>query len=268
MNRLVQTFAQLRRRGETAFMPFLTAGDPDLGTTHDLIVEMARRGADVVELGIPFRDPIADGPTLQASFTRALEGGATVSGALAMLRRLRETCAAPVVTMVSYSIVNRIGTADYVRRVAEAGGDGLIVPDLPVEEAGELIAAARARDLCTVFLVAPTTPPERARRIAEACTGFIYYVSVVGTTGARDRLPDDVAEKVRALQALTDKPVALGFGVGTPEQAAAVGRVADGVIVGSAVVRLVHEMCPAPRPEKVRAVGDFVEALARAAKGR
>jgi len=267
-DRIQRTFAALRRRGEAAFMPFLSAGDPDLETTRDLILEVARRGADVIELGIPFSDPIADGPTIQASFTRALAGGTTVGGALDAVKSVRRSCEVPIVTMVSFSIVSRIGTAAYVHRAAEAGADGLIVPDLPVEEAGALRAQAQAEGLCTIFLVAPTTDPDRARRIAEHSTGFIYYVSVTGTTGARDRLPEDLPARLAALKALTDTPVALGFGVGRPEQAAEAGRAADGVIVGSAIVKKIQEYADASRADLVKAVGDFVESLAAATKGR
>lgn len=265
-NRIETTFAALRERGETAFMPFITAGDPDLETTQALIETMARRGADVIELGIPFSDPIADGPTIQGSFTRALAGGVTVDAIFHMVKALRRTCEIPVVSMVSISIVRRKGIEAYCRHAAEAGIDGLIVPDLPVEEADEVTEAARAAGLCTIFLAAPTTPPDRARLIAERSTGFIYYISVAGTTGARDSLPEDVVDKVRALKELTDKPVALGFGVGTPEQAALVGKVADGVIVGSAIIKAIRACEGKPREALLAAVGDLCQALADGAK--
>ena len=249
-------------------MPFITAGDPDLDATRALILEMERRGADIIELGIPFSDPIADGPTIQSSFTRALAGGTTARAALGMVEQLRRESRIPIVAMVSYSVVGKIGVSKFARLTAEAGVDGMIVPDLPVEEAGELIREARALDLCTIFLAAPTTTPQRAKLIARHSTGFIYYISVAGTTGARASLPADMREKITALKSLTRKPVALGFGVSTPEQAAVVGKVADGVIVGSAIMKKIAECSGLPRQELVQAVGDLTEALAKGAKGK
>jgi tryptophan synthase alpha chain len=248
-------------------MPFITAGDPDLETTRALILEMERRGADIIELGIPFSDPIADGPTIQSSFTRALAGGTTARAALAMVGQLRKGSQIPIVAMVSYSVVGKIGVSVFTHLAARAGVDGMIVPDLPVEEASDLIREARALDLCTIFLAAPTTPPERARLIVKHSTGFIYYISVTGTTGARASLPADMREKIAALKSLTDKPVALGFGVSTPEQAAVVGKVADGVIVGSAIMKKIAECSRLSRKELLRHVGDLTEALAKGAKG-
>jgi tryptophan synthase alpha chain len=169
-----------------------------------------------------------------------------------MVRRLRRESQIPLVTMISYSLVCRVGVPEYIRRASGAGVDGVIVPDLPVEEAGEVIREARAKDLCTIFLAAPTTTPSRARLVVENSTGFIYYISVLGTTGIRDRLPGDLRQKIAALKS----------------QAAAVGRVADGVIVGSAIVKKISECAGRPQDELLRAVGGFVESLARGAKGR
>lgn len=265
-NRLVARFEALREKNEAAFMPFLTAGDPDCDTTAELIIEADRRGADVIELGIPFSDPIADGPTIQASFTRALGSGASVKKTLQMLRQVRESCSIPIVTMVSFSIVNKIGVREYLQSIADAGADGVIVPDLPVEEGDELIGIAGEMGLCVVFLVAPTTTRLRAEKAAVKSTGFIYYISVAGTTGARASLPEDVAERLKWLKSMTDKPVALGFGVSTPEQAALVARVADGVIVGSAIVKKIAECAGMPRNKIVSDVGEMIGKFVEATK--
>jgi len=263
-NRVVQKFAELRARGQAAFMPFLTAGDPDYETTRAIILELEKRGADLIELGIPYSDPVADGPIIQASFARALSGGATVQQAFAMLRALRKKSQIPVLTMVSYSIVHRLGSARFVADASAAGADGAIIPDLPVDEAAEVIESARAKDFCTVFLAAPTTTPERRRLIARHSTGFIYYISVAGVTGARDRLPEDLPKHLAELKALTSTPIAVGFGVSTPAQARAVAQIADGVIVGSAIVREIDAARRLPRAQLVRRVVRFVSPLAAA----
>jgi len=247
-------------------MPFLTAGDPDFDTTRELIVAAEKQGADLIELGIPFSDPIADGPTIQASFTHALEAGATVERAFRMVRELRRQSEIPVMAMVSFSIVHGVGTERFIDRAAEAGVDGMIVPDLPAEEAGEVQGMGQANGLHLILLVAPTTPPDRARLIAERSRGFIYYVSVAGTTGARDRLPDDMRENIERLRTMTDTPIALGFGVATPEHAAAVAAVADGVIVGSAIVKRIAALRDGPRKRLVSEVADFIGTLAAGAK--
>ena len=265
-NRVVETFAALRERGGVAFMPFVTAGDPDFDATRALILELEKGGADLIELGIPFSDPIADGPTIQASFTRALAAGARVGDAFAMLRALREESSIPVLTMVSYSIVARVGAEVFMQQAAEAGADGAIIPDLPVEEAWEVIDVARALDLCTVFLAAPTTTPERREQVAQASTGFIYYISVAGTTGVRDHLPENLPQHVEELRGITDTPIAVGFGVSTPEQAAAVARIADGVIVGSAIVRRIAEHAEGERSVLLEHVGRFAATLADAVR--
>ncbi len=266
-NRLEARFRDLRREGRAAFIPFVTAGDPDMPTTAEIVLELERRGADVIELGVPYSDPIADGPTIQASYTRALGAGADLGALFDTVRRIREQSQVPLLTMVSYSIVHKVGQEQYLRSAAEAGIDGVIVPDLPPEEADELIKWAADVGLCTVLLVAPTTPPERARVIAQKATGFIYYISVTGTTGARDSLPAAVEQHISTIRGFTDKPIAVGFGISTPDQARAVARVADGVIVGSAIVRLIAERASSGRDSILSAVGDFVAGLSEAVKG-
>ena len=263
-NRIDRTFRRARAENRAAFMPFITAGDPDMETTAAIIEEIERRGADLVELGIPYSDPIADGPTIQASYVRALDAGFKVSAAFDMVRRLRERCSLPILTMVSFSIVTRIKPDDYFKQAAEAGIDGVIIPDLSADEGKAVARMAEAVGLHPVFLVAPTTPPERMKQIIRLSRGFIYYISVTGITGARDQLPEDLIEHVTRLRRQTRKPVAVGFGISRPEQVHAIARIADGAIVGSAIVKKIHALSNLPRIELVSQIGDFVESLARA----
>lgn len=273
MNRIDALFQRLRGEGRRALMPFVTAGDPDLATTAAVILEAVRRGAHMVEVGIPYSDPIADGPVISASYTRALEHGVKLAAIFQTLRTLRaETAAgalaaAPVVTMVSYAIVLRHGLEAYVREAAEAGIDGLIVPDLPVEEAGPLASLIAAHDLRLIQLVTPLTPRERAIRIARTTSGFLYYVSVAGITGERTELPPDLAENVAWLRTQTELPICIGFGISRPEHIRQLAPVADGLIVGSALVRRLAEAGSRPRAEVVASVGEFVEELAAALPG-
>jgi len=193
-------FDELRRVGKKAFMPFITAGDPDAATTPRLLEAVAGAGADIVELGIPYSDPLADGPTIQNSYTRALDKGLKLSDIFNAVRQARKSVDIPIVSMVSYSIVFRVGPVDYVEAAEEAGLDGAIIPDLPLEEADELRRQAAERDFKLILLAAPTTPFARQKKIALASTGFLYYISVAGVTGARDRLPDDLIQNVRRLK--------------------------------------------------------------------
>jgi tryptophan synthase alpha chain len=264
MNRIDAAFRRTRAANAAALMPFITAGDPDLAATGALIEEFARRGADLVELGIPYSDPVADGPTIQSSYVRALEKGLKVQPIFDMIHDVRTRCELPILTMVSYSIVSRIGPESYFQRAAAAGVDGIIIPELPADEGKEVARLAESNGLDEVFLVAPTTPPDRMKAIAARSRGFIYYIAVAGTTGARNDLPLDLAEHIGRLKAATGKPVAVGFGISRPEQVAAVARVADGVIVGSALVRRVAELSSRPRADLVSGTGDFVAELAAA----
>lgn len=267
MNRIDTLFARLRAEGQRALMPFITAGDPDLDATAAIVREVLRRGAHLIELGIPYSDPVADGPVIAASYTRALDGGVKLRAILEMVRSLRSSppesaVTAPLVTMVSYAIVHRHGTDRYVAEAADAGIDGLIVPDLPVEEAGRLFQLAGARNLSLIQLITPRTPRDRALRIAETTTGFIYYVSVAGITGERRALPTDLADKVAWLREQTPLPVCIGFGISDAEQVRQLAPVADGLIVGSAIVRRVAGLSDRPRAELVTAIGDFIAELA------
>jgi tryptophan synthase alpha chain len=259
VGRLDATFADLRRRGERALIPYFTAGDPTLAVTRQLVAEAARRGADVVELGIPFSDPLADGPVIQRATQRALGSGATLARVLELTREVRGEVSTPIVYLSYYNPILAFGLKAFCQGAVDAGADGVIVADLPPEEAGPLHAEARAAGLCLIHLVAPTSTPERMRRIARASTGFVYVVSLTGVTGARRELPAELAANLRALRTVTTKPICVGFGIGSPEQAALVGGMADGVIVGSAIVGLVEKH--AGTRELIGAVGDFIASL-------
>jgi len=251
MSRIGPRFEQLRREGRKAFVAFLTAGDPSLERTVTAALELDRAGVDVLELGVPFSDPLADGPVIQRASERALRRGVTLSAVLDAVRRIREGSQIPLLLFSYLNPLLRRGLARLAREAREAGVDGVLVTDLPPEEAGEWLAIARGEDLDTVFLAAPTSPDERLRRVAEASRGFIYAVSRTGVTGERAALSADAGPLVERLRALTREPVALGFGISTPEQVAAAAAVADGVVVGSALVRFLEEHPDADLREQV-----------------
>ena len=259
MSRLAGTFSRLRAAGERALVVYFTAGDPSLTATRRLVVEAERCGADVVELGVPFSDPLADGPVIQRAAARALAAGATLARVLETVGTLRSEVRIPIVLLTYYNPLLAFGLEAFARTAAEAGVDGVIVADLPPEEAGPLAAEAEVVGLDLIHLVAPTSTRERLRLIARRSGGFIYVVSLTGVTGERRELPEDLATQVRALRLVTTKPICVGFGIGRPDQVAAVGRLADGVIVGSAIVRLVEER--AASPTLVEDVGRFIVEL-------
>jgi tryptophan synthase alpha chain len=261
MARLDQLFADLRRTGRKAFMPFVTAGDPDLDFTAEVIRELDRRGCTLCEVGIPYSDPIADGPVIQASYTRSLEKKIKLAAILEMLARVSREVTMPLVAMVSYAIVHRHGLERFVADAKAAGVAGAIVPDLLVEESGELAAICQAADFSLIQLVTPTTPRERAVRIARASTGFLYYVSVTGITGERTELPPSLLDSVAWLRKQTDLPICIGFGISQPEHVKRLAPVADGIIVGSALVRRVAEAATKPRSAVLQDVGDYATTL-------
>ncbi len=274
MNRIDALFSSLKRSNRQALMPFITAGDPDLPTTKALVEELVARGADMVEIGIPYSDPIADGPVIAASYTRALQKGVKHAEILATVRKLRDEAKAsksaidgtPIVAMVSYSILHRQGVKTFLEQAAHAGFDGAIVPDLPVEESAHVAKIATELGLKLIQLITPTTPRERALAIAKSTTGFIYYVSVAGITGERKSLPPELAGNVAWLRTQTDLPVCIGFGIGSPEQIRELAPVADGLIVGSALVKRLANIGDTPRSQVVADLGGFVGELADALK--
>jgi tryptophan synthase alpha chain len=242
-----------------ALMPYLMGGFPDLEGSVAIGEACADAGADLVELGVPFSDPLADGPVIQRATQRALAAGVTLPRVLELVREMRGEVSAPLVFLTYYNPILAFGLKAFCRTSVEAGIDGVIVADLPPEEAGPLQTEAVAAGLDLIHLVAPTSTPERMRKIARASAGFIYMVSLTGVTGERAALAPDLTRQLRALRAITTKPVCVGFGIGTPEQAALVGRAADGVIVGSAIVRLVEQH--GGSPELLARVGDFIAGL-------
>jgi tryptophan synthase alpha chain len=270
MNRIDALFAALRREDRRALMPFLTAGDPDLPTTKSLIREMVARGASLIEIGLPYSDPIADGPVIAASYTRVLKRGIKQAEILEAVRSLRDEAgdgplaSTPLVAMGSYALIHRQGVESFLAKAADAGFDGLIVPDLPVEESEPLARLAEAANLKLIQLITPTTPKDRALRIARSTTGFIYYVSVAGITGERRSLPPELAENVAWLRSQTSLPVCIGFGIGSADQVRELAKVADGLIVGSALVRRLADAAERPREEVVAEIGDFIAELAAA----
>lgn len=262
MSRIAETFAELRTAGRKAFIPFVTAGDPDLDYTAEVIRLLDARGATLCEIGIPYSDPIADGPVIQDSYTRALEHRIRLADIAATLRSVADL-ATPRLTMVSYAIIHRRGPQQYVELMREAGVAGLIVPDLPWEEADALAATCRGAEMDLVQLVAPTTSPERCLRIAEQSTGFLYFVSVAGVTGERRDLPPELLERVAWLREQTTLPICIGFGINTPEQVRALSAVADGVIVGSALVRRIAEASQ-DRAKSLADIRELVDSLVAA----
>lgn len=261
MNALQAEFARRIKRGERALLPFITAGDPDCDSTVEILTRIPADSCACVELGIPFSDPIADGPVIQASFARAINSGFRVTSLLDALRAARGRITVPLLAMVSYSIVHRRGVSAFVEQLAAAGISGVLAPDLAIEEADELLAATRACGLSTIFIAAPTTEPDRLARIAAASDPFVYLQSVAGITGERSGLPPDLPVSVQRLRSAGAKAVCIGFGVSRPEHVRDVCRVADGAIVGSAIVRRLNEA--AAHRERGPALAGRIEAAVR-----
>jgi tryptophan synthase alpha chain len=267
MNPIDTQFARLRSHGRKAFIPFVTAGDPDLNATEQLVRTLAQRGASLIEIGFPYSDPIADGAVIQASYTRALANGIRIDDIFACVRRLSnepDLKHVPLVGMVSYSLVHHRGPEQFVALAQASGLSGAIVPDLPVEESEALARVTNARDFKLIQLVTPTTPRERAIRIAKASAGFLYCVSVTGITGERDRLPATLLDQLAWLRKQTELPLCVGFGISKPEHVRMLREVADGVIVGSALVRRMEQVGSRPLDAIVTEVGDLAQSLADA----
>ncbi len=261
MSAIDTLFKNLRSENRKAFMPFVTAGDPDLEFTGQVIRHLAQRGSSMFELGIPYSDPVADGPVIQASFSRALDKGIRLEKIFEMVSGVKRDVTAPIVSMLSYSIVYRRGLENYVQAAKAAGISGAIVPDLPADEAGALAEICRREDFSLIQLITPTTSPDRARLIAEQTTGFIYYVSVTGITGERTELPPQVVDNVAWLREQTDLPICIGFGISRPEHIRMLSPVADGLIVGSAIVRRIAAAGERSRAEVLADVGAYVDEL-------
>jgi len=261
-SRIERKFIDTRGRNRSALIPYIVAGDPDLEHTQRLVLELERRGADLIELGVPFSDPMADGPANQRAAARGLAAGATLPAILALVSELRRQTQIPIILFGYFNPIFRYGCERFSADARRAGIDGLLVVDLPPEEALELARPASAEGLDLIRLLAPTTPPERSQMIASSATGFLYYVSVTGVTGARSLLPSDLEQNVTALKGVTDLPIGVGFGISNGQQAREVARFADAVVVGSALSQLIE--IHAQSEGLVAAVGEFAQTLKQA----
>ncbi len=259
MGRIEKTFAELKKKSEKALVAYITAGYPDLETTRALIPALARAGVDIVEVGVPFSDPTADGPVIQAASQAALKKGTTLSRVLDLIAELRGTVEIPLVLFSYYNPIFSMGSAAFARRAADAGVDGVLVVDLPAEESAELRRETDPAGVDFISLVAPTTGGDRVMKVVKAATGFIYYISVTGVTGTRGPELDETRKNVEVIRSLTKLPVVVGFGVSTPEQARQIGIAADGVVVGSAFVKLIGEH--AGRPDLIGCMEDYAASL-------
>jgi len=262
MNRIDKKFKQLHRERKKAFIAFITCGDPNLATTERLTLEFSRLGVDILELGVPFSDPLADGPTIQAASQRALRNKVNLISIFRLVERLRKKIALPIVLLSYSNIIYHFGIEKFVKQAKAHGVDGVIVPDLPPEEAGDLFKIAKKNKFATIFLLAPTSNKQRIKLVSSKSCGFIYYVSLTGTTGARKKLPKELTKKLRQIKRLTSKPVCVGFGIGSPKQAKAIACVADGVIVGSAIIKVIEKNLKSK--DLVPKVAQFVSKLRQA----
>jgi tryptophan synthase alpha chain len=257
--RLEATFSRLREKRQKALIAYLMAGDPGLAETEQLVLALEQAGADIIELGVPFSDPIADGPVIQQAAERALKNGTSLRKILNSVKSLRQRTQIPIVLMLYYNSIHAMGCEEFCQAAKAAGVDGVIVPDMPPDEAGPLKKPADVAGLALIFLLAPTSTADRRKLVAKESHGFVYYVSLTGITGSKLSNVGDVQQNVAKLRKVSTAPVAVGFGVATPEDAARVSKMADGVIVGSAIVKRIasHRQDPA----MVRQVADFVRSL-------
>lgn len=241
MNRIDKRFKELKARKKKAFIPYVMAGDPSLNETKKVVMMLEECGADIIELGVPFTDPLADGPVIQRAADRAQKKGVTLKKVIALVKELRRKTDIPIILMTYYNPVFKYSDERFFSDAKKAGVDGVIIPDLPPDEADGLIKFARKSDIATIFLLAPTSTEERIKKVAGSSTGFIYYVSMTGITGSKLVLDSSIRRSIKNIHKITDKPVAVGFGVSNPAEAKVVAGIADGVIVGSAIVKKVQE---------------------------
>ena len=265
MSRLAQRFEQLKARGEKALVCFVTAGDPTYERTAEIVVALGEAGADAVEIGIAFSDPLADGPSIQASSQRALDGGMTTRKTLEVVRQVRQSAPdLPLVLMTYYNPLLRYGLEAYAHDSKNAGADAHIVTDLTPEEAGEWKRVSQANDLDTVFLLAPTSTPARIATVAQLSSGFLYCVSRTGVTGARQDVPTELTDVVARIKSASDLPVCVGFGISQPEHVRRISAIADGVVVGSSLVDLIHRR--RDTPDLIAQVREYVSELKEATR--
>lgn len=241
MSRIETTFKQLKAENKKAFIPYIMAGDPDLEKTMEHVMLLTKCGADIIELGVPFSDPLADGPTIQRAAERALKAGVTLKKIIPFVKKLRQHTQIPIVLMTYYNPVFKYGEGSFIKDSMDAGIDGVIIPDLPPEEGEDFIKLSGDANFSTIFLIAPTSTKERIKKIVSSCSGFVYYVSMTGITGSKLALDETFKNHIAQVKKSTDRPVAVGFGVSTPEDAERIAQIADGVIVGSAIVKKFYE---------------------------
>ena len=264
MNRIVECFARLKREAKKGFVVYIGAGDPNLEATRQLALEFDRVGVDVLELGVPFSDPLADGLVNQLAAQRGLESGTTPPKLLATVAAIRRESQIPIVLYIYFNLIHKVGMEKFIADAAKAGVDGLLVLDLPPEESDNYEALMKQAGLCHIYLVAPTTPEDRMETIVKRGSGFIYYISRIGVTGMQASVSETIGEMTRKIRAHTDLPIAVGFGISSPEQAKEVARNGEAIVVGSAVVNQIAEH--GKSPELVSKVGAFVKALVMAVK--
>ncbi len=263
MTRIGKRLKQLREAGEGALVPYLAAGDPSLSTTAELVLALEQAGADCIELGVPFSDPVADGPSIQAACQRALAAGATAKKCIELVERLRRKTDIPIAFMTYANVVHRYGWRAFARDAKAAGVDGCIISDLPWQDAGPWLEAAREHELDTIFLLAPTSTEQTMQQVGKLSSGFIYLVSRRGVTGARDELPQDLVGVAGRVRQYARAPVLVGFGISRPEHVAAVCRIADGAVVGSALIDTIVRADP---EQAVKAAEEFVRKLKQATR--
>ncbi len=258
-NRITATFHRLHQQGGKALIPYLMAGDPSLAETEALVVALEKAGADLIEIGVPFSDPIADGPVIQKAAERALRSGTSLRGILRTVKSLRTKTQVPLILMTYYNTIMAMGEQEFCHEAVQAGVDGVIIPDMPPEEADLLQQASDAKGPCLIFLLAPTSTTARKAEVIKRTSGFIYYVSITGITGAKLQDIDSIRQHVHALRKKAKKPVAVGFGIATPNDARQIAAFSDGVIVGSALVRKIEELQHSP--DLIRGVSEFTASL-------
>ncbi len=259
-------FLELKKQNQMAFMPFVTCGDPDMAMTLSVIQELSNKGVDLIEVGFPYSDPIADGPVIQASYTRSLEKGLKVQDIFKAIGSLEKADTPPLVAMVAYSIIYRFGTDKFLKEASESGFSGLIIPDLPGDEASEIAEKVKSYQLDLIQLIAPTTPDHRVKKILKSASGFLYCISVAGTTGVRSELPEELNQQLSELKKLTDLPLAIGFGISKPEHVDKLRGKGDGIIVGSAIVKQLENISSDSnsRNEVLEKIGKLAEELVNA----
>ncbi|MFH1062367.1 MAG: tryptophan synthase subunit alpha [Candidatus Omnitrophota bacterium] len=261
MNRIDQKNQDLAKQKRKAFIAYITAGFPDAETTEKLVYTLEANGADIIELGMPFSDPVADGPTIQAASCAALAAGMNMKKFLLLVKTLREKTQIPLIIMSYYNPIFKYGIKKFATDAKQAGLDGVIVPDLPPEEAKELNQALGLQAICQIFIISPVTEAERMEKIAKLSQGFIYYVPLTGVTGARTSLPQDISIAVKAIKKITKTPVFVGFGISTPQQVKQVVKISDGAIVGSGIIKIIEQY--SRNKDMLKKVGQYIRSLSK-----